>query len=256
MKPFSAAGLGSFFPAVAFLLAFAFCADAQARSLSLDLSGAGGGARQAARSVVAPVDSEEVRSHRLGAGAAKISGLETGDVIAFKLFQDKTLEVTLVEKTPSLSGRAFIGRIDNSLNALGCVVLETDDGVILDITDFERRRVWQVVSDANGVVVREIEPRNDKRCCGGELAPSRRRAANVSAAVAGISRGSKIANFLSEFGLKPSGDVNSKDFGALKRDVEALLAGKPAFKKRRDAAYEELAKRYRGAVEKLATLLK
>ncbi len=81
-------------------------------------------------------------------------------------------------------------------------------------------------------------------------------AANVSAAVAGISRGSKIANFLSEFGLKPSGDVNSKDFGALKRDVEALLAGKPAFKKRRDAAYEELAKRYRGAVEKLATLLK
>lgn len=182
MKPFSAAGLGSFFPAVAFLLAFAFCADAQARSLSLDLSGAGGGARQAARSVVAPVDSEEVRSHRLGAGAAKISGLETGDVIAFKLFQDKTLEVTLVEKTPSLSGRAFIGRIDNSLNALGCVVLETDDGVILDITDFERRRVWQVVSDANGVVVREIEPRNDKRCCGGELAPSRRRAANVSAA--------------------------------------------------------------------------
>lgn len=70
---------------------------------------------------------EEVRSHRLEAGAAKISGLEVGDVITFKLFADKTLAVTLTEETSSLSGRAFLGRIENALDEIGCVVLETKE---------------------------------------------------------------------------------------------------------------------------------
>ena len=45
--------------------------------------------------------------------------------------------MTLIEETEALLGRAFLGRIDNGLDALGCVVLETDAGIILDVTDFE-----------------------------------------------------------------------------------------------------------------------
>ena len=110
---------------------------ATVRNISLDLSGAGHAGMRVAYSQSAAPDNEEVRSHRLEAGAAKVSGLEVGDVIAFKLFEDKTLEVTIVKETEALSGRAFLGRIDNTLDALGCVILETEAGIILDVTDFE-----------------------------------------------------------------------------------------------------------------------
>ena len=136
---------------------------ATVRNISLDLSGAGHAGMRVAYSQSAAPDNEEVRSHRLEAGAAKVSGLEVGDVIAFKLFEDKTLEVTIVRETEALSGRAFLGRIDNTLDALGCVILETEAGIILDVTDFEHQRVWKVVSDENGVTVREIKPDNTRR---------------------------------------------------------------------------------------------
>lgn len=148
------------------LMAISLCVfvmAATARNLSLDLSGAGNARMKVAYSQSAVADSEEVRSHRLVAGAAKLVGLEVGDVIAFKLFEDKTLEVTLIEETEALAGRAFLGRIDNTLDALGCVVLETESGIILDVTDFENQRVWKVVSDENGVTVREIKPDNTRR---------------------------------------------------------------------------------------------
>lgn len=142
---------------------------AMARNIFLDLSGAGKARVGLAYSLSSPADAEEVRSHSLGAGAAKVVGLEVGDVVAFKLFDDKTLEVALVEETHALSGRAFLGSIDNSLDAIGCVVLETEAGIILDVTDFENQRVWKVVSDGNGVTVREIKPDNTRRCYGDTL---------------------------------------------------------------------------------------
>lgn len=139
-----------------------------ARSISLDLTGSSNGVKRAAY-LLSSSETEEIRSHRLEAGAAKVSGLEVGDVITFKLFADKTLAVTLTEETSSLSGRAFLGRIENALDAIGCVVLETNEGIVLDVTDFENQRVWQVVSDANGVVVREIKPDDSKRQGGESL---------------------------------------------------------------------------------------
>ncbi|MBO7206652.1 MAG: hypothetical protein J6W10_03455 [Kiritimatiellae bacterium] len=154
------------------LMAISLCVFGMAttaRNLSLDLSGAGNARMKVAYSQSAVSDSEEVRSHRLVAGAAKVFGLEVGDVIAFKLFEDKTLEVTLIEETEALTGRAFLGRIDNVLNALGCVVLETESGIILDVTDFENQRVWKVVSDENCVTVREIKPDNTRRRGGDTL---------------------------------------------------------------------------------------
>jgi len=108
----------------------------------MDLTGPKVSASGRNLSAAAAADSTVVRSHRLEAGATKVSGLAVGDTITFALFSDKTLTVTLVEETPALAGRSFLGRIDNALGALGCVVLETSDGVILDVTDFERGRVW------------------------------------------------------------------------------------------------------------------
>ncbi|MGN0854342.1 MAG: M12 family metallo-peptidase [Kiritimatiellia bacterium] len=142
-------------------------AELCAREIALDLAGESVSSK-VARLMTASADSETVREHRLAAGAARVTGLAVGDVIAFKLFEDETLRVTLVEETAALAGRSFLGRIDNALNALGCVVLETSEGIVLDVTDFERNRVWQVVSDANGVSVREIEPKQDDKLCGSD----------------------------------------------------------------------------------------
>ena len=67
------------------LLMILFCATgtaAMARNISLDLSGSGGARLRAAYSQSAAADNEEIRSHRLEAGAAKVSGLEVGDVIS------------------------------------------------------------------------------------------------------------------------------------------------------------------------------
>lgn len=146
----------------------AFGMSGQARSLFLDLAKSGDGMKHAVSCLANSPETEEVRAHRLEPGVAKVFGLAVGDVIAFKLFSDKELAVTLAEETDSLTGRAFVGRIDNSLDAFGCVILETEEGIILDVTDFEHQRVWQVVSDAQGVVVREMKPRTN-RCNGNDL---------------------------------------------------------------------------------------
>ena len=154
------------------IMAAAICAfglSGLARNLSLDLSEPDTGLKRSVARLANSPEAEEIRSHRLEPGAAKIDGLAVGDVITFKLFADKELSVTLVEEHASLTGRAFVGRIDNALGALGCVVLVTDEGIILDVTDFEHQRVWQVVSDAQGVTVREVKPRTDGCCGDGQL---------------------------------------------------------------------------------------
>lgn len=59
------------------LMAISLCVfvmAATARNLSLDLSGAGNARMKVAYSQSAVADNEEVRSHRLEAGAAKVSG--------------------------------------------------------------------------------------------------------------------------------------------------------------------------------------
>lgn len=151
------------------LISFSAIAMAsEARNLFLDLSADDENTKSVAYCRSALSGNEEVRSNRLQAGAAKVSGLEAGDVITFKLFADKTLAVTSIEETPSVSGRAFLGRIDNALGAIGCVVLETEEGIVLDVTDFENQRVWKVVSDADGVAVKEIKPDDTKRFCGAD----------------------------------------------------------------------------------------
>ena len=66
---------------IAVALAFACACTANGRVLNVDLSGQSGG-RTVASLSLSPLDQEEFRSHRLEAGAAKVSGLEVGDVIS------------------------------------------------------------------------------------------------------------------------------------------------------------------------------
>jgi len=162
----------------------------EARNLSLDLTGSGtsvphlaSAAAVTSSAAAVAADPTVVRMHRLMAGAARVSDLAVGDVIELKLFSDKTLSVTLAEKTDSLTGSSFLGRIDNALGALGCVVLETTDGIVLDVTDFEHQRVWQVVSDANGVTVREVKPTDKPRRCGGTPQPASSLPANATVTI-------------------------------------------------------------------------
>ncbi len=199
--------------AIAFLLAFGCCAVVGARNLSLDLTGSEGMSKSMPRKVLMSAGAEEIRTHRLVAGAAKVSGLAVGDVVSFKLFADETLAVTLVEETSSLTGRAFLGRIDNALGAYGCVVLETDEGVVLDVTDFERQRVWQVVSDATGVIVREMKPTCDKHC-GSDTLPDIGGQSPVNVSVTTfngvttvITNGSPVAATPASAGVAVSSDV-------------------------------------------------
>lgn len=61
--------------------------------------------------------------------------------------------------------------------------------------------------------------------------------ANVSSPIVGISRGSKIDNFLGEFGLTPAGNFEKFDKRRLIDYVERAIVSRENFKIRRDAAY-------------------
>ena len=136
---------------------------AQAREILLDLSQPVDARRKMLTAAAGGPDGT-VRSHRLRPAAARVTGLAVGDVVTARLFDDKTLSVTIVEETTALSGKAFLGRIENTLGAVGCVVLETERGLVLDVTDFDSGRVWQVVQDDAGTIVREARPSADRQC--------------------------------------------------------------------------------------------
>ena len=109
---------------------------------------------------MANLSSEEdvVREHRLGAGAANVQNLEVGDVLILALFEDREVSIELVSEERSLKGRAFLGRDRNGLGLVDCVVLETERGLVVDVTDSKNNRVWKVISDENGVQVKEVKP--------------------------------------------------------------------------------------------------
>ena len=79
-------------------------------------------------------------------------------------------------------------------------------------------------------------------------------AANVSTPIVGISRGSKVDNFLGAFGLSSPGTVNRCNFALLRKKTEALLADPSGFKAARDKVYEDFAKRLGAAEELLKSL--
>lgn len=103
-------------------------------------------------------DDGVVRQHRLSVGAAEVQGLAVGDLLILSLFEDRELQIELVAEEHSLVGRSFLGRMQNGLGLVDCVVLETENGLVVDVTDFKNNRVWKVISDENGVQIKEVKP--------------------------------------------------------------------------------------------------
>lgn len=104
-------------------------------------------------------DSGLIRQYRIGSGSARISALSVGDQVTFRLFDDKEITVDIIEETIALTGRSFIGRVLGDLSpGSSCVVLQNDNGIVLDVLEWKNNRVFQVVSGKNGVTVREKTP--------------------------------------------------------------------------------------------------
>lgn len=121
----------------------------------------------------------------LPAGATAAGALSVGDTLAFLLFEGTEIHVTLSERMESpLGGEAFIGTVSGYDGVKNAVVLQTADGLTVDIQDFSRNRTYTIVSDANGVTVKEIDPSRDVVTPTAPVAPgiqSSRPAARLSA---------------------------------------------------------------------------
>ena len=67
--------------------------------------------------------------------------------------------------------------------------------------------------------------------------------ANTGTPIVGISRGSKIDNFLAQFELKSAGSVYNCDFDLLIQQTESLISNPLPFKQKRDLVYKSLYER-------------
>ena len=98
----------------------------------------------------------------LPAGSTATGALSVGDTLAFLLFEDTEILVTLSERMESpLGGEAFIGTVSGYDGVKNAVVLQTAEGLMVDVQDFARNRTYTIVSDASGVTVKEIDPSRD-----------------------------------------------------------------------------------------------
>lgn len=64
--------------------------------------------------------------------------------------------------------------------------------------------------------------------------------ANVGTPIVGISRGSKIDNFLRQFELQSAGNVYDCDFARLQTQIESFIQDPSSFKSHRDSVYQAL----------------
>ena len=98
----------------------------------------------------------------LPAGSTTSGALAVGDELTFLLFENTEIRVTLVERMESpLGGETFIGTVPGHGGVKSAVVLQAADGLTADVQDFARSRTYTIVSDASGVVVKEIDPSLD-----------------------------------------------------------------------------------------------
>lgn len=114
----------------------------------------------------APAQTDGVlRAFDLDAGVADVGEIAVGDELTFTLFDDVTLTLTLKEKMPSpLGGDVFIAEASGYEGVKNAVVLRTADGLVVDVQDYLNKRVYKVISTADGVMVQEIEPKSGGRC--------------------------------------------------------------------------------------------
>ena len=113
-----------------------------------------------------PVQGDEqtsgsLRRRTLPAAEAPViaDALRVGDELEVALFDDKTLSLKLAAQTSSpLVGASFLASTEGYGDVKNAVVIQTPDGLQIDVQDFLAQRVYTVFSSKKGVQVDEIRP--------------------------------------------------------------------------------------------------
>jgi hypothetical protein len=150
---------------VRFAMAFMCCA-VWAAEVTLDLRTAVDGGQRIARPARlasggqwgdGSAEEGVLRTTALPARAAAVRDLEVGDVLDVILFDGVEAKIRITEQTESpLGGRTFLGEVLGG-GVKNAVVLQTEEGITVDIDDFNNSHVYSVVSSSDGVAVKEID---------------------------------------------------------------------------------------------------
>ena len=101
-----------------------------------------------------------LRQMRLASGAASLPPLAVGDTLALALFDDVERTVVLKERLESpVGGDAFIATIEGGEGMVSAAVVQTENGILVDLQDVGKGRVYTVASSAEATLVRELDPK-------------------------------------------------------------------------------------------------
>lgn len=131
--------------------------------------------RTLALSAAAVPETGVLRQTRLASGAAALPPLAVGDALVLELFDDVERTVVLKERLESpVGGDAFIATVEGGEDLVSAAVVQTENGVLVNLQDVGKGRVYTVVSSAEATLVRELDPK------AGKVTPSRSREFGLS----------------------------------------------------------------------------
>ena len=112
------------------------------------------------------VRSDDIRLTDLPAGATDLDALAVGDALSVRLFEDVEVTLTLTERTASpLGGACFLATVSGYEGVQNAVVVQTGDGLQIDIQDYRNGKVYSVFSSGAGVRVKERGGARKARTC-------------------------------------------------------------------------------------------
>ena len=124
----------------------------------LDLRNASSGLPRTTIAAPQPSEAGVLRRNDLRAGAATLPALKVGDTVALTVFDDVELSVVLKERLESpLGGESFTATLEGYDGFVNVVVVQTPEGLQVDVQDFMNSRVYSVVSSAEKTSVSEID---------------------------------------------------------------------------------------------------
>ena len=107
---------------------------------------------------VQKVHEDALRTTRLPSGLTSVHGLSLGDRLTFRLWDDLTITLVLSERLDSpLGGESFLATVEGRGEWQLATVLETAEGLQVEVQDFTHARVYRIVSTKAGVTVEEID---------------------------------------------------------------------------------------------------
>ena len=112
---------------------------------------------------VSPTEKGVLRQTKLSAGATTLPALEVGDTLALTFFDGVERSVVLQKRLESPVGiESFVATVAGYDGLANAVVVQTAEGLQVDLQDFKNSRVYTVVSSSAATTVREIDPKAGK----------------------------------------------------------------------------------------------